>query len=146
MKNKKALSNKLISLQLKNAIFLAFKQAKIYGSNTISSKFLLYGLLKTNNSLASRSLNSLYRNQVFSVNKVDKLLLKCEAEFKNNKNKVSVDNTELIFTRSIRHLLFLIIKSIKTDKISVINTFQVFNLLIRNKSLKKWIKQTLIDE
>ena len=78
MQEKKILSSKLISLQLKQAIFLAFLKARKYGTNTVSSKFLLYGILKVNNSLASKTINNLYGDQTFFNNKVDKILTYCE--------------------------------------------------------------------
>lgn len=145
MKEKKILSTKLLSLQLKRAIFLAFEQAKKYGNNTVSSKFLLYGILKTDNNLVSRSITNLYSSQPPFNNKVEKILSKCELEFKNISTRSIVDNDELTFSRPIRRLLFSISKSIKNDKPVVITTFQVFNLMIRNKSLRNWIKQALVD-
>lgn len=145
MQEKKILSSKLISLQLKQAIFLAFKQARKYGSNTVSSKFLLYGILKTNNSLASKTINNLYGSQMLFNNKVDKLLTKCEVEFKNFKNTNFIDNEELIFSRPIRRLLFSVIRSLKKDSTSVITTFQILTLLIRNKALRLWIKNALTE-
>lgn len=146
MQEKKILSSKLISLQLKQAIFLAFKKAKKYGTSTVSSKFLLYGILKTNNSLASKTINNLYGGQILFNNKVDKILTQCELEFKNTQQSNIVDNEELNFSRPIRRLLFSIIRSIKNDGSSVITTFQVLNLLVRNKPLRVWIKNVLTDK
>ena len=145
MKEKKILSTKLLSLQLKRAIFLAFKQAKKYGNNTVSSKFLLYGILKTDNNLVTNAITNLYSQQLPFTNKVEKILNKCELEFKNVSTRDIIDNNELTFSRPIRRLLFSISKSIKNEKPIVITTFQVFNLMIRNKSLRNWIKQALID-
>ena len=146
MQEKKILSSKLISLQLKQAIFLAFKQARKYGSNTVSSKFLLYGILKTNNSLASKTINNLYGSQMLFNNKVDKLLTKCEVEFKNLKTTNVIDNEDLIFSRPIRRLLFSVIRSLKNDSTSVITTFQILTILIRNKALRLWIKNALTEK
>ena len=148
MKEKKVYTSKLLSLQLKKAILLAFQEAKKYGNNSVSSKFLLYGILKTNNNLATRSINNLYQNSSPFNNKVSQLLSRCESEFKVLKKNTSLLDKEnsLTFSRSVRRLLFSIIRSIKTNNnFAVINTFQVFNCLIRNKSLRKWIKQSLID-
>lgn len=148
MKEKKVYTNKLLSLQLKKAILLAFQEAKKYGNNSVSSKFLLYGILKTNNNLATRSINNLYQNSSPFNNKVSQLLSRCESEFKVLKKNTSLLDKEnsLTFSRSVRRLLFSIIRSIKTNNnFAVINTFQVFNCLIRNKSLRKWIKQSLTD-
>lgn len=145
MQEKKILSSKLISLQLKQAIFLAFQKAKKHGSKTVSSKFLLYGILKTNNSLASKIINNLYSGQMLFNNKVDKLLTKCELEFKNIQNTNIIDTEELTFSRPIRRLLFSIIKSLKNDNANVITTFQVLTILIKNKSLRVWIKNVLTD-
>lgn len=146
MQEKKILSSKLISLQLKQAIFLAFKQARKYGSNTVSSKFLLYGILKTNNSLASKTINNLYGSQMLFNNKVDKLLTNCELEFKNLKNTNVIDNEELTFSRPIRRLLFSVIRSLKNESTSVITTFQILTILIRNKALRLWIKNSLTEK
>ena len=149
MKEKKVYTNKLLSLQLKKAILLAFQEAKKYGNNSVSSKFLRYGILKTNNNLATRSINNLYQNSSPFNNKVSQLLSRCESEFKVLKKNTSLLDKEnsLTFSRSVRRLLFSIIRSIKTNNnnFAVINTFQVFNCLIRNKSLRKWIKQSLTD-
>lgn len=148
MKEKKVYTNRLLSLQLKKAIFLAFKEAKKYGNNSVSSKFLLYAILKTNHSLASRSINNLYKHNAPFNNKVTNILNKCEAEFKILKKAntlVEQENT-LTFSRSIRRLLFSILRSVKSvNNVSVVNTFHVLNCLIRNKSLRKWIKQSLIN-
>ena len=148
MKEKKVYTNKLLSLQLKKAILLAFKEAKKYDSNSVSSKFILYGILKTNNNLVTRSINNLYQNSSPFNNKVYQILTRCESEFKVLKKTTSVLDKErnLTFSRSVRRLLFSIIRSIKTsNNVAVINTFQVFNCLIRNKSLRKWIKQALMN-
>lgn len=146
MQQKRILSSKLISLQLKQAIFLAFIKAKKQGTNTVSSKFLLYGILKTNNSLAAKILNNLYGAQSLFNNKVDKILTQCELEFKNLQNKNTIDNEELTFSPPIRRLLFSIIRSAKNDGSNVITTFQVLTLLIKNKPLRIWIKNVLIDK
>lgn len=145
MQEKKILSSKLISLQLKQAIFLAFQKAKKHGTTTVSSKFLLYGILKTNDSLASKTINNLYGGQMVFNNKVDKILTKCELEFKNIQNTNIIDTEELTFSRPIRRLLFSIIRSIKNDKNNVITTFQILTILIKNKSLRVWIKNVLTD-
>ena len=145
MQEKKILSSKLISLQLKQAIFLAFQKAKKHGTTTVSSKFLLYGILKTNNSLASKTLNNLYGGQMIFNNKVDKILTKCELEFKNIQNTNIIDTEELTFSRPIRRLLFSIIRSIKNDNNNVITTFQILTILIKNKALRVWIKNVLTD-
>lgn len=148
MKEKKVYTNKLLSLQLKKAILLSFQEAKKYGNNSVSSKFLLYGILKTNNNLTTRSINNLYQNSSPFNNKVSQLLSRCESEFKVLKKNTSLLDKEnsLTFSRSVRRLLFSIIRSIKmNNNFVVINTFQVFNCLIRNKSLRKWIKQSLMD-
>jgi ATP-dependent Clp protease ATP-binding subunit ClpA len=146
MQEKKILSSKLISLQLKQAIFLAFLKAKKYGTNTVSSKFLLYGILKINNSLASKTINNLYSSQTIFNNKVDKILTQCELEFKNIRNTNIIDTEDLTFSRPIRRLLFSILKSIKKDNCNVITTFQVLTLLIRNKTVRVWIKNVLTDK
>lgn len=145
MQEKKILSSKLISLQLKQAIFLAFQKAKKHGITTVSSKFLLYGILKTNNSLASKTINNLYCGQMIFNNKVDKILTKCELEFKNIQNTNIIDKEELTFSRPIRRLLFSVIRSIKNDSNNVITTFQILTILIKNKSLRVWIKNVLAD-
>ena len=145
MQEKKILSSKLISLQLKQAIFLAFQKAKKHGITTVSSKFLLYGILKTNNSLASKTINNLYGGQMLFNNKVDKILTKCELEFKNIQNTDIIDTEELTFSRPIRRLLFSIIRSIKNDNNNVITTFQILTILIKNKSLRVWIKNVLTN-
>lgn len=148
MEEKKVYTKRLLSSQLKQAILLAFKEAKKYGNSSVNSKFLLYAILKIDNTLANKSINNLFKhnNSPFN-NKVNKILAKCEFEFKILKKTNSLVEKEniLTFSRSTRRLLFSIMKSIKTTKnISVINTFQVFNCLIRNKSLRKWIKEALI--
>lgn len=145
MQEKKILSSKLISLQLKQAIFLAFQKAKKHGTTTVSSKFLLYGILKTNDSLASKTINNLYGGQMLFNNKVDKILTKCELEFKNLQNTDIIDTEELTFSRPIRRLLFSIIRSIKNDNNNVITTFQILTILIKNKSLRVWIKNVLTN-
>lgn len=148
MKEKKVYNNRLLSLQLKKAILLAFKEAKKYGNSSVSSKFLLYAILKTDNSLASKSINNLYKHTNPFNNKVSNILNKCESEFKILKKANSLVEQEntLTFSRSIRRLLFSILRSVKSvNNISVVNTFHVFNCLIRNKSLRKWIKQSLIN-
>lgn len=146
MQEKKILSSKLISLQLKQAIFLAFLKAKKYGTNNVSSKFLLYGILKTNNSLASKTINNLYGSQTLFNNKVDKVLTQCELEFKKLQNNNVINTEKLTFSRPIRRLLFSIMRSIKNDESNVITTFQVLTLLIRNKPLRVWIKNVLTDK
>ena len=146
MQQKKILSSKLISLQLKKAIFLAFVKAKKHGTNTVSSKFLLYGILKTNNSLAAKTINNLYGSQILFNNKVDKILTQCELEFKNLQDNNIMENEELTLSRPIRRLLFSIIRSVKNDGTNVITTFQVLTLLIKNKPLRVWIKNVLTDK
>jgi hypothetical protein len=148
MKEKRVYTKRLLSSQLKQAILLAFKEAKKYDSSSVNSKFLLYAILKIDNTLANRSINNLYKHNSLFNNKINKILAKCEFEFKILKKTNSLVEKEniLTFSRSTRRLLFSIMKSIKTtNNISVINTFQVFNCLIRNKSLRKWIKEALID-
>nr|YP_008519672.1 class III stress response-like ATPase [Nannochloropsis oculata]AGI99026.1 class III stress response-like ATPase [Nannochloropsis oculata]AHX25447.1 N-domain of Clp Chaperone [Nannochloropsis oculata] len=148
MEEKRVYTKRLLSSQLKQAILLAFKEAKKYGSSSVNSKFLLYAILKIDNTLANKSINNLYRYNSPFNNKVNKILNRCEFEFKilNKKNSLVEKENILTFSRSTRRLLFSITKSTKTNtNISVINTFQVFTSLIRNKSLRKWIKEALID-
>ncbi len=148
MEEKRVYTKRLLSSQLKQAILLAFKEAKKYGSSSVNAKFLLYAILKIDNTLANRSINNLYKHNSPFNNKVNKILTKCEFEFKilNKKNSLVEKENILTFSRSTRRLLFSITKSIKTNNnIYVINTFQVFASLIRNKSLRKWIKEALID-
>lgn len=145
MRDKKNfLSNKIISNQLKQAIFLSFLEAKKYGIKSVNSKLLLYGILKIDSSLVTQNINNLYKSTSMFNNKIDKILRKCEYEFKNT-NKVILEDEdfELNFSRPIRRLLFLIIRSLKGSNFKVITTLHVFNYLIRNKSMKKWLKESL---
>lgn len=147
MREKKSfLSNKIISNQLKEAIFLSFIEAKKYGKKNVNSKLLLYGILKVNNSLLNKSINDLYESKSLFNNKIDKILRRSEYEFRNN-NKVILENEsdELNFSRPIRRILFLIARSLKSRNFKVITTLHVFNYLIRNKSMKKWLKESLND-
>nr|AHX25579.1 N-domain of Clp Chaperone [Microchloropsis salina] len=148
MKEKQFYTTKFLSLQLKQAILLAFKEAKKYGSTNVNSKFLLYAILKIDRTLANKGINNLYKSNFPLENKVNKILIKFESDFKVLKKGSSVierDNV-LTFSRTTRRVLFLILRSIKTTRnICVINTFQVFNSLIRNKGLRKWIKNALTD-
>ena len=138
---KNFLSNKIISNQLKEAIFLSFIEAKKYGTKSVNSKLLLYGILKVKGSLVNRNINKLYKSKSIFDNKVNKILRKCKYEFKNNNQVILEDNDfELNFTRPIRRLLFLIIRSLKGRNFKVITTLHVFNYLLRNKSVKKWLK------
>jgi len=148
MKEKQFYTTKFLSLQLKQAILLAFKEAKKYGSTNVNSKFLLYAILKIDRTLANKGIKNLYKSNFPLENKVNKILIKFESDFKVLKKGSSViekDNV-LTFSRTSRRVLFLIVRSIKTTQnICVINTFQVFNSLIRNKGLRKWIKNALTD-
>nr|AHX25178.1 N-domain of Clp Chaperone [Nannochloropsis gaditana] len=148
MKEKQFYTTKFLSLQLKQAILLAFKEAKKYGSTNVNSKFLLYAILKIDRTLANEGIKNLYKSNFPLENKVNKILIKFESDFKVLKKGSSViekDNV-LTFSRTSRRVLFLIVRSIKTTQnICVINTFQVFNSLIRNKGLRKWIKNALTD-
>nr|AGI98652.1 class III stress response-like ATPase [Nannochloropsis gaditana] len=148
MKEKQFYTRKFLSLQLKQAILLAFKEAKKYGSTNVNSKFLLYAILKIDRTLANKGIKNLYKSNFPLENKVNKILIKFESDFKVLKKGSSViekDNV-LTFSRTSRRVLFLIVRSIKTTQnICVINTFQVFNSLIRNKGLRKWIKNALTD-
>jgi len=148
MKEKQFYTRKFLSLQLKQAILLAFKEAKKYGSTNVNSKFLLYAILKIDRTLANEGIKNLYKSNFPLENKVNKILIKFESDFKVLKKGSSViekDNV-LTFSRTSRRVLFLIVRSIKTTQnICVINTFQVFNSLIRNKGLRKWIKNALTD-
>lgn len=143
---KNFLSNKIISKQLKEAIFLSFLEAKKYGIKSVNSKLLLYGILKTDSSLVNRNINDLYKSNSLFNNKIDKILRKCEYEFKNS-NKVILEDEDfqLNFSRPIRRLLFSIIRSIKGKNFKVITTLHLFNYLSRNKSIKKWLKESLND-
>lgn len=140
------LSNKIISKQLKKAIFLSFLEAKKYGTKSVNSKLLLYGILKIDSSLVNRNINDLYKSNSLFNNKIDKILRKCEYEFKND-NKVILEDKDfqLNFSRPIRRLLFSIIRSIKGKNFKVITTLHLFNYLSRNKSIKKWLKESLND-
>lgn len=143
---KNFLSNKIISNQLKKAIFLSFIEAKKYGTKSVNSKLLLYGILKIDSSLVTQNINDLYKSTSMFNNKIDKILRKCEQEFKNS-NKVILEDEEfeLNFSTPIRRLLFLIIRSLKGRNFKVVTTLHVFNYLIRNKSMKKWLKESLND-
>lgn len=138
------LSNKIISNQLKEAIFLSFIEAKKYGTKSVNSKLLLYGILKVHSSLVTKNITNLYESTPLFNNKIDKILHKCESEFKNS-NKVILEDEdfELNFSRPIRRLLFLIVRSLKGRNFKVITTLHVFNYLLRNKSIKKWLKESL---
>lgn len=141
---KNHLTTKILSNQLKEAFFLAFLEAKKKGNKSISSKLLLYAILKTNGSIASRNINNTYNCIPVFANKINKILNKCEYEFKKN-NKIILKNDDLgfNFTRPVRRLLFLIIRSIKGTDFKIITTLHVFNYLVRNKSLKIWLKECL---
>lgn len=143
-KKKNFLSNKVITNQLKKAIFLALIKAKKYGTKNISSKLLLYSILKINSSYIAQKINNLYKSRNIFSNKTDKILQKWEYEFKNSNNVILEDEDfELNFSKPIRRLLFLIIRSLNGKNFKVITTLHVFNYLIRNKSIKKWLKESL---
>lgn len=137
---------KLFSVQLKKAIFYAFLEARKHRSTTIDSQFLLFGILKTENSLATKLFQQLYKSKSSSLDPIDKLLLKLRVNFqlKTKSNSFSTDRIYPNFSRPVRRLLFFLIKAGQNQQSSVITTLQVLNYLLRHKYVCKFIKESLV--
>jgi ATP-dependent Clp protease ATP-binding subunit ClpA len=146
-KKNNSLNKKLFSLQLKKAIFYAFYEAKKHGSDIVDSQYLLYGLLKADSSLANRLIKKILKDSDLG-NSSNKLLDPLKANLKN-KNKKTVFSTNKLrpnFSRPVRKLLFLLIKSSSNKKQEIITTLHVLKYLLRNKNISKWVQDNLRQE
>lgn len=142
----KILINRLLSIQLKKALFEAFFIAKKNKTNIIDSQILIFGILKSNNGVAYKTLNKIYKSK-YTFNPVDKLLSDIEKNF-INKYKFSsfkAENKYPTFSRPVRRLLFFLIRSTKNQKYSIITTLDVLNYLLRHKYVKNFVKQSLLN-
>ena len=138
------LSKKVLSTQLKKSLYLAFCEAKKYNLKNVDSVFLLYSILKTNDSLVIKNLGNIYRSSPILKNKIERSQKKLRFELKKKSNHTYIsEDLELNFTKFIRRILALIARSPKQKKTTVITTLHVFNYLVRNKSLKSWLKENL---
>ena len=144
--NKKTnnINKKLLSLQLKKAIFYAFYEAKKHGSEIVDSQYLLYGLLKIDNSLANRLLKNIIKNKGI-INPTDKLLTQIKLNIKNNNKKIvfSTNRPSPSFSRPVKKLLFVLLKTNTNEKNGIITTLHVLKYLLRNKNISVWINDKL---
>ncbi len=144
--NKKTniINKKLLSLQLKKAIFYAFYEAKKHGSEIVDSQYLLYGLLKIDNSLANRLIKSIVKNKGI-VNPTDKLLQQLKVNIKNKNKRVvfSTNRPFPSFSRPVRKLLFVLLKTNTNEKNGIVTTLHVLKYLLRNKNISVWINDIL---
>lgn len=144
--NKKTniINKKLLSLQLKKAIFYAFYEAKKHGSEIVDSQYLLYGLLKIDNSLANRLIKSIVKNKGI-VNSTDKLLQQLKVNIKNKNKRVvfSTNRPSPSFSRPVRKLLFVLLKTNTNEKNGIVTTLHVLKYLLRNKNISVWINDIL---
>ncbi len=144
--NKKTniINKKLLSLQLKKAIFYAFYKAKKHGSEIVDSQYLLYGLLKIDNSLANRLIKSIVKTKGI-VNPTDKLLQQLKVNIKNKNKRVifSTNRPSPSFSRPVRKLLFVLLKTNTNEKNGIVTTLHVLKYLLRNKNISVWINDIL---
>lgn len=143
MSNKKTKNTnpRLFSLQLKKALFYAFYEARKQGSDVVDSQYLLYGLLKDNDSLSNRLIHKVCKVDSIS-NPNQKLIAKLKINFKRKSQLVvfSTNKSFPNFSRPVKKLLFSLIKSTRTDKKSILTSLHVLNYLVRNKHISKWVK------
>lgn len=138
------LNKKLLSLQLKKAIYYAFYEAKKQGSDVVDSQYLLYGLLKVDTGLANRLVKKIVKNNSFT-NPSDKLLQQLKLNLRNRNKKVVFSTNRLYpnFSRPVKKLLFLLIKSTSNKQNVVITTLHVLKYLLRNKNISRWLNDKL---
>jgi hypothetical protein len=138
---KNSISNKkLLSLQLKKAIFYAFYEAKKQGSEVVDSYYILYGLLKVDSSLATRLVKKVFKDNGLG-NSSNNLLnkIKLNINTKRKKTIFSTNKRRPNFSRPVRKLLFFLIKSTPNEKKKIVTTLDVFKYLLRNKYISKWV-------
>lgn len=140
MKKKSAvLSKTIFSLQLKKALFLAFKEAKKNQKTTIDTQLLLFCILKLNNSLAVRSLKKALGSNFLFNETQNKLLVNRNNKFQDSSFSNSLSSNEKLISLSppLKKLVFFLVRSSKTSNISVITTLDILKYLVRNKTIKK---------
>lgn len=142
----KILINRVLSIQLKKALFQAFITASNNKANIIDSQILLFGILKSNNGIAYKTLNKIYKSKS-AFNPVDKLLSDIEKSFlsKSKFSSFKTENKYPTFSRPVRRLLFFLIRSTKNKDYSIITTLDVLNYLLRHKYVKHFIKESLLN-
>lgn len=155
MKNKKTNYNStFLSNQTKQALYYAFLEAKNCNSNIVTSKFILYGILKVSPSL----LNNVYmkvvdENGVLNQNK-NYYLNKCKIALRNQtiQNVSEDDSKKIILSKSARDLFKSLISDLKIENstpgyykknYTILTTFLILNQLLKNENLKTWFKNEI---
>lgn len=157
MKNKKPNFNTtstFLSNEAKQALYCAFIEAKNAKSTILTSKFILYGILKVSPSL----LNNVYmkvvdENGVLNQNK-NYYLNKCKIALRNQtlQNVSEDDSKKIILSKSARDLFKSLISDLKIENstpgyykknYTVLTTFLILNQLLKNENLKTWFKNEI---
>lgn len=155
MKNKKSISNSsFLSNQAKQALYYAFLEAKKHKSNVVTSRFLLYGILKVSPSLLYNIYMNVYEsNGLLSQNK-DYYITKCKLALRNqNIENLSIDDSKhIILSKSVRDLFKSLINDLKIENstpgyykknYNIITTFLILNQLLKSENLRTWFKDEI---
>nr|YP_010478793.1 N-domain of Clp chaperone [Neustupella aerophytica]UVI61098.1 N-domain of Clp chaperone [Neustupella aerophytica] len=139
------LNKRLLSLQLKKAIFYAFLEAKKHGSIIIDSEFLLYGILKVNNSLANKLFKQIYKARSSFFNPTDNLVSKLNSNFQTRKKTIyfSTQGVYPNFSRPVKQLLFFLLRYGENPHTKVITSLHVLKYLLRQKNICTLVKNAL---
>lgn len=142
-------TNRFLSIQTKQALFYALKEAKKNKTEVLTLKFLFYGLLKANSSILNKIITNIYKKNGKLTDDHKTLLYRCERSFLKDKNSInSNDNTvTLTLSKPLRNVLYSCLRETKiskdftsnSKKYIVITTISLFHSILKNQTLKNWL-------
>lgn len=142
-KNIKFLNKRLLSVQLKKALFYAFLEAKNNKTTIIDSQLLLYGILKVNSSLANKLIRQIYKSKSPSFNSIDNLVVKLKLNFHTKNKIISTQSVYPNFSKPVKQLLFFLLRSGGDPQTKVITSLHVLKYLLCQKNICILVKDGL---
>lgn len=142
-KNIKLLNKRLLSVQLKKALFYAFLEAKKNKTTIIDSQLLLYGILKVNSSLANKLIRQIYKSKSPSFNSIDNLVVKLKLNIHTKNKIISTQGVYPNFSKPVKQLLFFLHRSGGDPQTKVITSLHVLKYLLCQKNICILVKDGL---
>lgn len=142
-KNIKFLNKRLLSVQLKKALFYAFLEAKKNKTTIIDSQLLLYGILKVNSSLANKLIRQIYKSKSPSFNSIDNLVVKLKLNIHTKNKIISTQGVYPNFSKPVKQLLFFLLRSGGDPQTKVITSLHVLKYLLCQKNICILVKDGL---
>nr|YP_009551117.1 N-domain of Clp chaperone [Pseudellipsoidion edaphicum]QAA12045.1 N-domain of Clp chaperone [Pseudellipsoidion edaphicum] len=154
MKTTNDISNyTFLSHQTKRALIYAIQEVKENKLNVLTSKYMMYGILKAYPSLLSNNFKSIGgKNKIFNED-INYLIYKCKLSLKDQKTQSfpKDESKKIILSKTITDLFTSLFTDLEILKLTndsiknynVITTFSIFYELLKNDDIKTWFKDEI---